>query len=238
MRFVDGSSISGAWLSNHRVSTATVVALVIAATLATVACSGDLSTAPTTSRNVKLIAHFDSLAATAPREQSFQLIDIVTELANGAPVGNVIVELNAGMASYSYVARYDIIDVAGRPADSDLFVFAWRGADADTIVGFFYQHDTVSAALTTQDGVFLTSKLAAGAATASAPNGACTSFVSVLPPSIFIPPEVSCARERVSAVATGKLTDTTGVSVDFALPQQTLAAIRYEFNESALGQRR
>ena len=215
-----------------------IIALVVSATLATVACSGDLSTAPTTSRNVTLIAHFDSLAATAPHFQHIQLIDIVTELANGAPVGNAIVELNSGMASYSYVARYDILDVAGMPADSDLFVFAWRGADADTIVGIFYQHDSVSAALTTKDGVFLTSTVAAGAASASAPNGACTSFVSVLPPSIFIPPEVSCARERVSALATGKLTDSTGVSVDFSLPQQTLAAIRYEFNESALGQRR
>jgi len=74
--------------------------------------------------------------------------------------------------------------------------------------------------------------------TPSAPNGWCRSFVSVLPPSTFIPPEMSCARERVSALATGKLADSTGVSVNFSLSQQTLAAIRYEFNESALEQLR
>ena len=66
------------------------IALVVSATLGTAACSGDLSTAPTTSRNVKLIAHLDSLAATAPHFQSIQLIDIVTELANGTLVGNAV----------------------------------------------------------------------------------------------------------------------------------------------------
>lgn len=204
-------------------------ALGLAIAAAAVACGDSLSTAPTTGQNARLIAHFDSLSATSPPDHAFQLTDIVTELADGAPVGHLTLEVNSGTATYSVVARYDIVDLAGAPMDSDLIVLAWRGDDADTIVSIEYEHDSVFAQLTTPDSTF--SGVIAGAATPGELHGTCASFVADLPPGIFIPPALSCQFERISAVATGTLRDTSGTAVDFSLVSQPIAAIRYEFNE-------
>jgi len=201
------------------------VALAAAAT----ACADSLSTAPTTSHNARLIAHFDSLSQTASPAHAAQLSDIVIELAEGAAVGHVNIELGGGVATYSVVARYEIVDDAGTPVDSDLIVSAWRGNDADTIVSLEYARDSVFAQLTTPDSVF--SATVAGAATPFDLHGACASFASALPPGIFIPPALSCQFEKVSLLATGTLTDNGDASVDFTLAGQTIAAIRYEFNE-------
>jgi len=108
-------------------------------------------------------------------------------------------------------------------------VSAWRGNDADTIVSLEYARDSVFAQLTTPDSVF--SATVAGAATPFDLHGACASFASALPPGIFIPPALSCQFEKVSLLATGTLTDNGDASVDFTLAGQTIAAIRYEFNE-------
>ncbi len=72
----------------------------------------------------------------------------------------------------------------------------------------------------------------AGGATPFAPRGACASFLAQLPPGIFIPPVLSCHFERISTLATGTLTN-GDAAVDFSLPGQTIAAIRYEFNGQA-----
>lgn len=204
-------------------------ALGLATAAVAVACSDSLSTAPTTSQNARLIAHFDSLSATSPPDHAFQLTDIVTELADGAPVGRVTLELNTAIATYSVVARYDIVDLAGTPVDSDLIVLAWRGNDADTIVSIEYERDSVFAQVTMPDSSF--TGVVAGAATPSDLRGKCASFVADLPPGIFIPPALSCQFERISTVATGILRDTSGAALDLALPRQPIAAIRYEFNE-------
>ena len=196
---------------------------------AVTACFDSLSTAPTTSHNARLIAHFDSLSLTASPEHAAQLSDMAIELAEGAAVGHVNIELGSGVATYSVVARYEIVDDAGTPVDSDLIVSAWRGENADTIVSLEYARDSVFAQLTTPDSVF--SATVAGAATPSDLHGACASFASALPPGIFIPPALSCQFEKVGVVATGTLTDTGDASVDFTLAGQTIAAIRYEFNE-------
>jgi len=186
---------------------------------AATACVDSLSTAPTTSHNARLIAHFDSLSQTASPEHAAQLSDIVIELAEGAAVGHVNIELGTGVATYSVVARYEIVDDAGTPVDSDLIVSAWRGEDADTIASLQYAPESVFSATV------------AGAATPSDLHGACASFTSALPPGIFIPPALSCRFEKVGVLATGTLTDNGAASVDFTLPGQTIAAIRYEFNE-------
>jgi len=214
----------------HRVCRAARrVCWAVALAAAVTACFDSLSTAPTTSHNARLIAHFDSLSLTASPEHAAQLSDMAIELAEGAAVGHVNIELGSGVATYSVVARYEIVDDAGTPVDSDLIVSAWRGEDADTIVSLEYARDSVFAQLTTPDSVF--SATVAGAATPSDLHGACASFASALPPGIFIPPALSCQFEKVGVVATGTLTDTGDASVDFTLAGQTIAAIRYEFNE-------
>lgn len=200
-----------------------------AAAAAAAACGDSLSTAPTTSHNAQLIAHFDSLSVTASPAHADQLSDIVIQLAEGAAVGHTNVELGGGIATYSVVARYEIVDLDGTPVDSDLIVSAWHGNDADTIILLEFTRDSVFAQLTAPDSLF--SAAVAGAATPSDLHGACASFASALPPGIFIPPALSCQFEKVLAVATGKLASTGGATVDFSLPTQSIAAIRYEFNE-------
>ncbi|HEV2179918.1 MAG TPA: hypothetical protein VGR59_06335 [Gemmatimonadaceae bacterium] len=202
--------------------------LAVCAAAAT-ACIDSLTTAPTTSHNARLIAHFDSLSVVSSPAHASQLSDIVIELAQGAAVAHVNIELGSGEATYSVVARYEIIDDAGTPVDSDLIVSAWHGDDADTIVSLEFVRDSVFAQLTTPDSLF--SATVAGAATPSDLHGTCASFVSALPPGIFVPPALSCQYEKVGALATGKLTTAGDSTVDFALPGQTFSAIRYEFNE-------
>lgn len=222
-----------ACLVRHRLTCAVARAqralgLAVCAAAAT-ACLDSLSTAPTTSHNARLIAHFDSLRVTASPAHANQLSDIVIELAQGAAVGRVSIELGRAVATYSVVARYEIVDDAGTPVDSDLIISAWHGDDADTIVSIEYTRDSVFAQLTTPDSLF--SATVAGAATPFDLHGTCASFVSALPPGVFVPPALACQYEKVGALATGKLTNAPGSTIDFALPGQTFSAIRYEFNE-------
>lgn len=196
---------------------------------AATACIDSLSTAPTTSHNARLIAHFDSLSLTASPAHANQLSDIIVELAQGAAVGRVNIELGRTAATYSVVARYEIVDDAGTPVDSDLIVSAWHGDNADTIVSLEFAGDSVFAQLTTPDSLF--AAIVAGAATPFDLHGTCASFVSALPPGIFVPPALSCQFEKVGVLAAGKLTDTGDSTVDFAFTGQTISAIRYEFNE-------
>lgn len=179
------------------------------------------------------MAHFDSLAANAPFEHNFELISMVRFLGSGAPVGSARIRLNGATATYSIVARYDVFDHSGTPEDSTVVALAWRGADADTIILFEFPRVGFIAQLTTPAGLVLGEvNPSSGAATVSAQRGACTSFRSALPPDASEPQPIACNAVTVSASATGVLSN-GAQSVTFALPQLAIAAVRYEFDDSA-----
>ncbi len=197
------------------------------------ACSSDFATGPTTSQNIRLMAHFDSVSKTsASPVHGAELLNVIVSLAEGAPVGSATLRLNGVSETYSFVARYEVLDADGAPADSDLIVLAWRGANADSLILLVYHQNDLFVQLSTPaDSALLdTVGVTTGEAIASAPHGGCTPFVSAIPFGVFVPVPTSCRQEAVTTSATAALSDGSESTVSFVLPAQRIAAIRYEYN--------
>lgn len=200
---------------------ATVVAGAVVA-----ACSSD-STAPQTNQTIALMAHLDSLRASADpdseAERRTQLAGAITLLALGGPEHDVQLTTNNTTLTYSSVAAFEVTDdIEGHPADSAFTIVAWRGAAADTLVTLEIFHQA-SGLVMSAGTVVLGSSGATGSATAQAPNGNCTSLLAHLPADVTVPPGIACLLETTTATATGNFNGGT-----FTLPSQAIKGIRIE----------
>lgn len=217
-----------------RSGTVRLIASLAVTVAAVAACSSDSVTRPTTTDNVTLIGHFDSVRTelNAPGSiRDTQLTALITLLGLGAPVQNITLSVDGTSSTYKAVGGYEVSDdIEGHAADSVYALVAWQGDDADSVALFLVFQDLVDAALTTSDSSFASGAGATGTVTAAAPNGSCTSYIDHLPPDITIPPGLACLLETATpqADATVSSDGDTPSSHHLVLPSQAVNGIRIE----------
>lgn len=199
------------------------VVLAIAAVPITAACS-DSATGPTAANNAQIITRFQVLAAQSDVLHSDQLLAAVHLLQNGAPVGHGRISIGGTTSSYSTIAEYDISDTNRVPVDSFLTFFAWSGANADTIVEVDAGADNAGILVTDRDSIHLDQIVEPIPVTTSQPGRHCS-----LPAGTSPIPNVICQVETITMPVTAQLNDQPLPFVDFAIPNEHLAAIRREF---------
>ena len=196
--------------------------LAIAAVSITAACS-DSATGPTAANNAQIITRFQVLAAQSGVLHSDQLLAAVHLLQHGAPVGRGQISIGGKTSTYSTIAEYDISDTDRVPVDSFLTFFAWSGADADTMVEVDAGADNAAILVTDRDSIHLDQTVDPIVVTTSQPGRHCS-----LPAGISPTPNVDCQVENITMPVTAQLNDQPLPFVDFAIPDEQIAAIRQE----------
>ena len=199
---------------------------------AALVCACGSATGPTAAGNAELIARFALLSKTSSVVHSNQLRAMAAQLANGAPVGRAHVIVNGKASTYSIIGEYDVVDKGTVPFDSLLTIYAWRGADADTIVEFDVGNG-ISILLTDGVDLFLNdSILAPNGLTTSKPGSPCPTVDATVPTNITVAKGDACQRQTVTFSTASSLSASPELSLVLDLPAQPIAAIRQEFYDA------
>lgn len=232
----DGPRVVGRHASRPTARALRRMALLLAAGAvpALASCSSDSAVGPTVSGNIALMAHFDSLMATAPGVRAQQMRIVIVMLAFGAPVQHMTVTLG-DQVQYSAVAALVVgDDTAGHPVDSLYEVLAWRNDTAHTVLDLEVS-DTAVNGLWTSDHDFGFVAARAAWSVRRAP-GRCTSFADRAPPDVHLPANEACTKAAVTVSAPSTIVRIGIIGAGlFGIPEQSLASIRLEAPLSPAG---
>lgn len=217
-----------------RASRGGCVGLVLVAAFA-IGCSNESTTGPTRQERQALAVKLDA-ARNASRDSGRveMLNGMLQILALGGPVDSVTVSVNGVAATYPALTGTFIQAVGGVPSESLYVAFAWHGDPVDTVFEFAIVNFGPAIAgfqIAPSDTSFGASPSAITYQFSASPAaGSCASLLTQVPADVYVPPEVQCQRQTVSASMVAPLQFTNAPTVTISLPQQSVRSVRLVVN--------